>query len=264
MEQYLDKFLFHLKEKGVSPHTIKSYKYSILKFFKVSEVSNPSQITHDKVVQFRKSLKMYKKNTRNLFLVSLRQFLDFLNQEKVVSLSSDDILLITPERSRPAVITSEIVSKLLSLPDRERLDGLRDLAILSLIFSTGLKVSEVSSLNRDSLDLPGCRLKVRDLLLGDVTRSALERYLSGRGDQNKALFIRLKGQGDDLRLSVRSIERMISKYAFKLGLRGKITPQILRHSFALNQIDQGQSRKSLQKILGYSYLSSTQVYTKNL
>ena len=171
------------------------------------------------------------------------------------------------------LIESKDLERLLKAPDGDGLKSLRDKAILELLFSTGLRVSELCSLSRD-LDLQkdefsvrGKGEKVRVVFLSDSAKEALKKYLAKRADIDDALFIRLGrrvsklDKQDSLRLTPRSVERIVARYAIKAGISKKVTPHVLRHQFATDLLQNGADIRSVQIMLGHSSISTTQIYT---
>ena len=154
-------------------------------------------------------------------------------------------------------------------PAGNDLQALRDKAFLELFFSTGLRVSELAHLNRDSLDLTrdeftvrGKGEKVRLVFLSDDARTALKAYLHKRGDVEEALFVSMVKKGDaPTRLTTRSIERIVKQYAVKAGITGKVTPHVIRHSFATDLLQNGADIRSVQMLLGHANVATTQIYT---
>jgi site-specific recombinase XerD len=168
----------------------------------------------------------------------------------------------------------EKLEQLLESPDTTERDGLRDKAILEMLFSTGLRVSELTSLNRDHINLNknefsviGKGRKERIVFISDQAHQWLGKYLHDRTDEFKPLFIRYQGRidpsedGENMRLSTRSIERIVEKYVKAVGLSIKATPHTLRHSFATDLLQNGADIRSVQEMLGHSNISTTQIYT---
>ena len=276
------EFLEYLEiEKGRSLKTIENYDRYLIRFFTQSGIQSPANINEDSVRGYRLWLNRQdnrhtgggtlKKNTQNYHLIALRVFLKYLLRRKVSSLAPDSIELAkTPARNLDLVTGAEL-ERLLSAPDKKELKGLRDKAILELFFSTGLRVSELCGLNQDSIDLSreefsvrGKGEKVRVVFLSPTAKDAIRDYLKGRKDMEEALFTGLsrinknKGEG---RLTSRSIERIVSYYATKAGISKKMTPHMLRHSFATDLLQNGADIRSVQMMLGHSSVSTTQIYT---
>ena len=230
-----------------------------------------------------------KKRTQNYYLIALRAFLKYLARQSINSMSPDRIELAkVPERSLD-LITIEELDRLMKAPDTSTLRGLRDKAILELLFSTGLRVSELCSLPRDinlkldELSVRGKGEKVRVVFISDDARSAVQKYLDKREDMDDALFVQILGMEKDnkdeknnknkkvvdklarnrdtLRLTSRSVERIIKQYAIKAGISKKVTPHVIRHSFATDLLRNGADLRSVQMLLGHANINTTQIYT---
>lgn len=273
ISDYLD-FLKHTQHS--SPSTLKSYTHylEVFKKFATPQIS-PEHITPELITSYKTFLTKYedplsqkpiKEQTQTYFLIALRSFLRFLTERGVRTIDSESIQLNSLKHNAPEVISSELVEKLIHLPDPTTREGIRDRAILSLFATIGLFVSQLVKLNREDVKLKEGKLGV--YLLEEPSKQLLKNYLSVRDDTFKPLFIRYKGevsiedQGEKMRLSERSIERMAEKYSKRLG--EKVTPLILRHSFATTQLTQGEELEELQKKLGHKNIVSTKVYERNL
>lgn len=224
-----------------------------------------------------KSAETIKKNTQKGFLVALRAFLKYLLITKNLKvLSPEKVILGKAEPSIPKFLNNEQLDRLLSVQNLDRKSGLRDKAILEVLFSTGLRVSELTHLNRESINFEskefsviGKGRKVRTVYLSDASVGSLKRYLATRKDEFKPLFVRYSGKtmevgdsdGESARLSVRSVERMLQKYVGRAGISIDATPHTLRHTFATDLLSHGADLRSVQEMLGHSSLSTTQIYT---
>jgi site-specific recombinase XerD len=234
-----------------------------------------------------------KKNTQNYHLIALRVFLKYLAKRSIPSLAPEKIELAKTAGRDLDLISDQELRRLIEMPsqdkiepglsDKERktreLKNLRDRAMLELFFSTGLRVSELCSLDRDTINLDrdefsirGKGEKVRLVFLSDSARQAIKTYLAKRGELNEALFsslseinpstsLRTGKVNHEGRLTPRSIERIIKKYAIKAGITKKVTPHTLRHSFATDLLQNGADIRSVQMMLGHSSVSTTQIYT---
>jgi len=273
------EFLEYLEiEKGRSLKTVENYDRYLMRFLDFSKAKSPSDITDESVRQYRLWLNRQpaqgggslKKNTQNYYLISLRGFLKYLVYRGIKSLAPERIELAkTPDRNLDLISIDELV-RLLDAPDGTDLKSLRDRAILEMFFSTGLRVSELCSLSRD-LDLKkdefsvrGKGEKVRVVFLSESTKEAVKKYLEKRVDMDEALFVRIGKTEDNnksLRLTPRSIERLVKHYAIKAGISKKVTPHIIRHSFATDLLQNGADIRSVQIMLGHANIATTQVYT---
>ena len=211
-----------------------------------------------------------KKTTQNYYLIALRGFLKYLVKREIKSLPPERIELAKVSERALDLISIEELKRLLEAPDTKDLKGLRDKAILELLFSTGLRVSELCALNndidlnKDEMSVRGKGDKVRVVFLSGSSKGVIKEYLSKRRDMEEALFISLsniKEDKRDNRLTPRSIERLVKQYAIKAGITKKVTPHIIRHSFATDLLQNGADLRSVQMMLGHSSISTTQIYT---
>ena len=282
------QFFEHLEiEKGRSLKTIENYERYINRFLSFSKVSDPKEITDDTVREFRLWLnrqpsglkesgrtETLKKKTQNYYLISLRSFLKYLRKRGIDSLSPERIDLAKVVERDLDLISGKDLERLLAAPDGEDIKSLRDKAILELFFSTGLRLSELCSLsreldlNKDEFSVRGKGEKIRVVFLSDPAKDAIKRYLAKRADIDDALFVRTEsplgpssGKDSTLRLTPRSIERMVKYYATKAGISKKVTPHTLRHSFATDLLSNGADIRSVQMMLGHANIATTQIYT---
>ncbi len=211
--------------------------------------------------------------TQNYFLIALRSFLRYLNDNSLTALSPNQIELNKQESPSLKLLDNNNLHRLLAAPDLTKIDGIRDKAILEMLFSTGLRVSELTLLNRDQINLANRQFKVlgqgkkeRIVFLSETAGLSLEIYLRVRKDSFKPLFIRFQGkvdsaeQGEKMRLSPRSIERIMEKYVKLAGVSIKATPHTLRHNFATNCLTNGATLATVQQQLGHLNISTTKVY----
>lgn len=275
-------------EKGRSLNTVRNYDQYLSRFLEYTKLKDPKDITDTVVRDFRiwlnrqetksekgKALTTLKKKTQNYYLIALRAFLKYLARQNITSLSPDRIELAkVPERSLD-LITIEELESLLKAPDVNTLRGLRDKAMFEMLFSTGLRVSELCALPRDinlkldEMSVRGKGEKVRVVFISDDARNAVKKYLDKRDDMDDALFVQIGGKGneklaqkkDSLRLTPRSVERIIKQYAINCGISKKVTPHVIRHSFATDLLRNGADLRSVQMLLGHANINTTQIYT---
>jgi site-specific recombinase XerD len=291
LEQLKRQFLEHVEiEKGNSLKTVTNYDHYLSRFFSIAKKTVPKDITDDVIREFRLYLNRQpgvkvrgqeastlKKNTQNYYLIALRSFLRYLMKRDIKALSPDRIELAkTTERSLD-LMSSEELKRLLNAPltqnatGKNPLQGLRDKAMLELFFSTGLRLAELCSLNRD-LDLSkdefsirGKGEKVRVVFLSDSAKDAIRKYLKERKDLDEPLFVQNssnKSKGNtSTRLTPRSIERMVKQCAIIAGISKKVTPHVIRHSFATDLLGNGADIRSVQMMLGHANIATTQIYT---
>ena len=212
-----------------------------------------------------------KRRTQNYYLIALRAFLKYLRKRGIESLSPERIELAkVPERSLDLISAAEL-KRLMNAPDTKTVEGKRDHAILQLLFSTGLRISELCSLSIDDVDMSrdefsvrGKGDKVRVVFLSEAARKSLQEYLKNRKDMDDAMFVRYgrkANDGGDLRLSPRAVQRLLKKYAAMAGITRKVTPHVIRHSFATDLLQNGADLRSVQALLGHAHIGTTQVYT---
>jgi site-specific recombinase XerD len=272
-------------ERGRSVKTVENYSHYLERFLKHSGVKQPSDITADVVREFRLWLNRQpgkklagvtdslKKKTQNYHLIALRSFLKYLVKRGIPSLPPEAIELAkTPERQIDLITTAEL-GRLMEAPTGDSLPALRDRAVLELLFSTGLRISELCALpreidlSRDELSVRGKGDKVRVVFLSDRAKRVVKQYIDKRDDTDDALFVRQrmsreKSDGNvSLRLTPRSMERLIKQYAIKAGISKKVTPHIIRHSFATDLLENGADLRSVQALLGHANIATTQIYT---
>ena len=272
------QFLEYLEiEKGRSFKTVENYDRYLSRFFKFAKVSSPSEITETMVREFRIQLNRsvgvsgtMKKNTQNYHLIALRAFLKFLRKRDVTSLNPERIELAKTSSRDLDLITADELNRLMSAPKGDGLSTLRDRAILELLFSTGLRVSELCNLNqdidlsRDEFSVRGKGEKVRVVFLSPSAKRAIVEYLKKRGDFGEALFVGYSkiNKGKDLsRLTPRSVERIVKQHAIGAGITRRVSPHTIRHSFATDLLENGADLRSVQALLGHANISTTQVYT---
>jgi len=286
MEKYINRFLEYLEiDKGLSFGTIKRYKFFLSRFFgfaknkikKLEEVS-PTLIREYKLFLSRyrdKKGKPLDKTTKNLHLIALRNLLRYCaEKEDLPVMLYTKIEIPKDEERQLKILMEEQIDKLLRAPDIFNTEGLRDRAILQFLFSTGARVSEAVSVNRDQINFEtgevsvrGKRGRYRVLFLNDQAIRALKEYLKHRNDNFRPLFIRYSGpkpkdlEGEDRRLTTRSVENIVKKYAKKAGIVINPSPHTLRHSFATDLLQRGADLRSIQEMLGHKQLETTRIYT---
>ena len=286
MKKLKQEFLEYLEiERGRSLKTVENYDRYLSSFFAQCQIQNPADITEDKLREFRlwlnrqianpKTKDTMKKRTQNYYLIALRVFLKYLNKRKIASLTSDYIELAKVGDRSLDLITSNELKRLLETPSQEKNTEkkTRDYAILQLLFSTGLRVSELCSLPRD-LDLTSDELsvrgkgdKVRVVFISPAAKQAIKDYLKERKDMNPALFTQVSGKrvydttDTDHCLTRQTVERIIKRYATMAGISKKCTPHVIRHCFATDLLSNGADLRSVQSLLGHSNIATTQIYT---
>ncbi|MDO8523989.1 MAG: tyrosine-type recombinase/integrase [bacterium] len=262
--------------KGRSLKTIENYDHYLSRFIGFSKAKKVSDISEAKINEFHLWLNRQagsagnsmKRRTQNYYLIALRSFLKFLAKKGVKALPPERVELAkVPERSLDLITSSEL-ERLLKAPRDNDLKSLRDRAILELLFSTGLRVSELCALDsdidlsRDEFSVRGKGDKIRVVFLSPTAKSAVNAYLKARKDMEEALFVNYgRGNAKASRLTSRSVERSVKRYAIKAGITKKVTPHVIRHSFATDLLENGADLRSVQALLGHANIQTTQIYT---
>lgn len=267
LSKKIDKFIDYLEfDKNYSPLTIRNYSHYLnrfLIFLKDEKINNISDLNVELINKYKnKLIKLNLSNkTCGFHLISLRSFLKWMNRNGENVLSIDQIDIPKAEANKLIFLNGSDVEKLLNTPNTNTLQGKRDRAILELFYATGLRISELTSLNKSSFDNSKneIRFNKKTIFLSTRALNWLTSYTEVRNDTNKALFISHKGL--ITRLTPRSIERMLKKYTKFAGLPANITPKALRHSFATDLLLAGAEVGSVQKMLGHKNISTTQIYT---
>lgn len=269
LEHLKRQFLEYIEiERGRSLKTVDNYNRYLCKFLEFSKIKNPAAISDDLVRRYRLYLNRLnlKKKTQNYYLIALRNLLKYLGRMEIESLPPERIELAKVGERQLDLISAEELQRLLDSPGQGGgdLKNLRDKAILELLFSTGLRVSEMCSLKRDDVDLKknefsvrGKGEKVRLVFLSEDAKQTLRAYLDKRIDMEERLFVNLRGGV----LTPRSVERIVQHHAIKAGISSKVTPHTLRHCFATDLLEAGADLRSVQALLGHSNITTTQIYT---
>jgi site-specific recombinase XerD len=288
--KHIPNFLDYCEvEKGLANNTQENYQRYLNKFIcwlksKNLENIKPHELTSDHIWEYRLYLsrhidpsngKTLKKTTQNYYLIALRGFLSYFSLKDIITLPADKIVLPKADKSEKIVkfLGLEQMEKLLLAPATDNISGIRDRAILEVLFSTGLRIAELTSLNVDQFSNIKNKndLEISIVGKGDYQRTVyfseralnwLKKYLSGRQDKEKPLFIHYRTRKDaDSRLSRRSIERIVKRYAIMAGVPIFTTPHTLRHSYATDLLTQGVDLRVIQEFLGHRSITSTQIYT---
>ncbi len=214
------------------------------------------------------------KTTQNYHLIALRSFLKFCAKRDIPALTADKVELARTNRAQVTFLSPEELERLFQEPDLNKLSGIRDRAILELLFSSGLRVSELVGLDRDHINLKrrefmvrGKGQKDRPIFISETAAEWVQKYLDERNDTTRPLFVRYSGSkkvdvsGNFHRLTARSVQRLVSKYALLAGITKHVSPHTLRHSFATDLLMNGADLRSVQALLGHSNISTTQIYT---
>lgn len=270
-------------EGGRSSKTAENYTHYLERFSEFADNPPVDKITSDMIRKYRLWLNRYKNDndemlslkTQSYHLIALRGFLQYLAKRDIPSLSPNKIELPKTVRKQVTFLHFDEIERLRAQVDTSDEAGLRDRAILELLFSSGLRVSELCNLNRDHINttrrefmVRGKGQKDRPVFISNAAAEHVEQYLDARTDSLAPLFISysrnagaVDTSGDYRRLTPRSIQRMISKYARLAGITKHVSPHTMRHSFATDLLMNGADIRSVQTMLGHADISTTQVYT---
>ncbi|MDP3995193.1 MAG: tyrosine-type recombinase/integrase [bacterium] len=293
IKNYVIPFLDYCEvEKGLSNNTQRNYNQYLRVFTRWLDLDKrstlvPRLLSQDDIWKYRLYLaRTYKtlhgtqlsKKSQNYYLIAVRSLLDFFSERDITSLPSSKVKL-SKERSESQVSFLELrdMQKMLAVPDTKTLPGMRDRAILELFFSTGMRISELTSLDKDhvsflvegtscrtiELSIIGKGKRVRTVYISPRASEWLKKYLNARKDDFSApLFVNVRSKNpEERRLSPRSIQTIISRYAKRAGIAKKVTPHTLRHTYATDLLSHGADLRSVQEFLGHKNVSTTQVYT---
>ncbi len=284
LDRWKQRFLTYIEvEKGKSLLTRRNYDLYLSKFIAISKLTNPGQITLDDIRDFRlwlnrqdnKRGQTLKKSTQNYYLIALRSFLKYLSKNDVKTLAPEKIELAKVSERQVDFIEGNDLERFLGAPlsqGKKTMSSYRDKAILEMLFSTGLRVSELANLKRDNVNLQkdeftvrGKGDKLRVVFLSPGAKLWLKEYLDRRKDEAPFLLVRHDRAGKRTSqpkpLTSRSIQRLVDHYAKVAGLTKHITPHTLRHSFATDLLIHGADIRSVQAMLGHASIQTTQIYT---
>jgi site-specific recombinase XerD len=275
-------------EKGLAEKTQKNYYHYLVKFVSWLKKTNkefilPHQLSNDDIWSYRLYLSRFqdqkgrtlKKVTQNYYLIALRAFLSYFVVKDIESYPPGKISLPKDAKAEKTVkfLNLEQVEKLLLAPDVKNEQGLRDRAILETFFSTGLRIAELAALNKEQfsdmknkkdleISIIGKGNRPRTVYFSERALSWVKKYLAGRQDKEKPLFIHYRARKNaESRLTVRSIERIVKKYAVSSGAPFFTCPHSIRHSYATDLLNQGVDLRTIQEFLGHRSITSTQIYT---
>ncbi|MBI4034605.1 tyrosine-type recombinase/integrase [Candidatus Saccharibacteria bacterium] len=279
----VDKFLEYMElEQNRSAKTIENYSHYLTRLSDFAGDIKLADIDVDLVRKWRLWLNRLgtntseelSKTTQNYHLIALRSFLRYCAKREIPALTADKIELANVKRPQVTFLTPEELERLASQPDTAKPAGLRDRAIIELLFSSGLRVSELCALDRGHINLDrleftvrGKGQKDRPVFISPEAADWVSLYLKQRQDNSPPLFIRYAGQrqtdtsGNYARLTPRSVQRLISRYARLAGITKHVSPHTLRHSFATDLLMNGADLRSVQAMLGHANIATTQIYT---
>jgi site-specific recombinase XerD len=276
-------FLEYLEiEQGRSQKTIQNYDHYLTRLVDFAGDIKISEIDAELIRKWRLWLNRLgtntsdelQKNTLNYHLIALRSFLKFCTKRDIPVMSADKIELAKAKRKQVTFLNQEELERLFAVPDLSTLQGSRDRAILELLFSSGLRVSELVGLNKEDINLKrrefmvrGKGQKDRPIFISEAAAWWVLQYLNKRQDNSAPLFIRYSGtkqvslSGNYYRLTARSVQRLVARYAILAGITKHVSPHTLRHSFATDLLMNGADLRSVQAMLGHSNIATTQIYT---
>jgi len=282
-EDAVGQFLEYLElEQNRSPKTIQNYSHYLMRLSDFAGDIKLADVDSDLIRKWRLWLNRLGTNTsdelskvtQNYHLIALRSFLRFCVKREWPAMAPDKIELARTTRPQVTFLNPEELERLASQPKLESLGGLRDRAIIELLFSSGLRVSELVGLDRDHINLSrrefmvrGKGQKDRPIFISQEAADWIKAYIDKRQDNTKPLFIRYSGNkkvdlsGNYHRLTARSIQRMVARYARLAGITKHVSPHTLRHSFATDLLMNGADLRSVQAMLGHSNIATTQIYT---
>jgi integrase/recombinase XerD len=283
LSELVTDFLEHLEiEQNRSQKTIANYDHYLQRLVEFTNDCDISKLDREMVRQWRLHLNRTRdpagheltKTTQNYHLIALRSFLKYLAKRDITALDSAKIELAKVARPQVTFLNADEVDRLTEAVDTSNPIGLRDRAVIELLFSGGLRVSELVGLNRDHINLErreftvrGKGQKDRPIFISPRAADWLTRYLETRKDPGKPLFIHYSGTKDELedgmytRLTARSVQRLVARYARAAGITKAVTPHTLRHSFATDLLQNGADLRSVQDLLGHANIATTQIYT---
>lgn len=288
LERWKDRFLTYLEvERGKSLLTCRNYEFYLTRFIEVSKLTKPEQITPDDVRDFRLHLNRLesargnalKRSTQNYHLIALRSFLRYLARSDVKTMPAEKIELAKVGQRQVDFLDGPDLDAFLDAPlhskESEPIKK-RDKAILELLFSSGLRVSELANLKRENVNptkddftVRGKGDKLRLVFVSDGAKQALKNYFAIRHDDSPFVFIRhdraapqqASLEREPKPLTPRSIQRLVQTYAVNAGITKRVTPHVLRHSFATDLLMNGADIRSVQALLGHASITTTQIYT---
>ena len=277
IQKYLKEYLDYLEiEKNRSFKTRENYERYLRNFLEFSKIKDIKDFTEESVREFRVHLarvkkfngEILKRITQSYYAIAIRNFLKYLLKRDLNVFSPDKIELPKLGSRQIDILEYSDMVRLLKAPEGDSLRAFRDRAILEVLFSTGLRLSELCNLSRyldfkrGEISVRGKGDKLRIVFLSDSAKDAILKYIEKRGDAEEFLFVSLNKKGKVLgKITSRAVQRLIEKYAAKTGITKRVTPHQLRHMFATDLLINGADLRSVQEMLGHSNISTTQVYT---
>ena len=276
-------FLEHMEiEQGRSQKTIANYDHYLIRLIDFAGDIEVGDINPELIRKWRLWLNRLgtnvsdelQKSTQNYHLIALRSFLKYCAKRDIPTMSADKIELAKTSRKQVTFLNIDELERIFNQPEINKINGLRDRAILELLFSSGLRVSELVGLNKDHINLKrrefmvrGKGQKDRPIFISERSSDWIIKYLEKRSDNDPALFIRYSGNkttstdGNFNRLTTRSVQRMVARYSKLAGITKQVSPHTMRHSYATDLLMNGADIRSVQALLGHSNIATTQIYT---
>jgi site-specific recombinase XerD len=283
LEKYIKEFLEYLEiERGRSDKTVRNYHFYLSRFSEWAKSPNPQEITQEMVRKYRLHLNRdiagreeanLKKNTQNYHLIALRAFLKYLAKRDIKSMAAEKIELAKQGTRHVSFLEADEFERFRAGPLNDpTIVGYRDKALLELLFSTGMRVSEASTLKieninlkRDEFTVLGKGKKHRVVYLSDDAKRSIKAYLDHRKDTSPYLFVRhdraRRSSASAQPLTPRSVQRIVDRYAREAGITKRVTPHTLRHTYATDLLRNGADIRAVQSLLGHESITTTQVYT---
>lgn len=283
LSELIIDFIEHVEvERGRSQRTAENYHLYLQRLVEFAGDVEIHKVTSELVRKWRLWLNRYENEqglvlsplTQSYHLIALRSFLGYCSKRDIETLTPEKIELPKTKRKQVSFLSQEETERIMAVVETKTAQDLRDKAILELLYSSGLRVSELCNLNRDHINLNrgefmvrGKGQKDRPVFISPQATECLATYLATRTDSAKPLFIRYSGaktgdsEGESFRLTPRSVQRIVSQYAKLAGITKHVSPHTLRHSFATDLLMNGADIRSVQSMLGHSNIATTQVYT---
>lgn len=283
LSELISDFIEHIEvERGRSQKTAENYHLYLERLIEFAGDEPIETIDAELVRKWRLWLNRYRNSnddtlstlTQSYHLIALRSFLAYCSKRNILTLTPEKIELPKVKKKQVTFLSRDEIQRLIEAPDTQTVIGIRDRAIIELLFSSGLRVSELVNLNRDHINLKrgefmvrGKGQKDRPVFISPEATEWLAEYLNTRNDGGTPLFIHYSGtkegdvRGEHLRLNVRSVQRMVSRYAKLAGITKAVSPHTMRHSFATDLLMNGADIRSVQSMLGHSNIATTQIYT---
>jgi len=273
-------------ERNLSPLTVRNYGHYLRRFiawFTAQGHQDLKALDPDVLRKYRVFLARFEdeqgrtlsKRTQSYHIISLRSWLKWLVKNDAPVLHPEKVELPKSESIPMKFVSAEKIQRLLEMPDLAKPQGMRDRAILEVLFSTGLRVSELVKLNRDQIDIDrrefgviGKGRRPRVVFLSDEAAEWLTKWLNSREDNWRPVFIHFSGEkpdlladGEEMRLTTRSVQRLVDRYSRRAHLPIKLSPHGIRHSFATDLLSNGAGLRDVQEMLGHKNIATTQIYT---